>query len=304
MIRLNILNKKIQRNSYISRSKKVSLALKKILSREFIGVIDIGAGHRYLPILLNFDGIAKIAMVDPNKSLDWSYNNFKKLIKYPKNLYKFNFGISNKTTKIKYYIANTLTGSTFVNIFKIAKKKKNKLDENYFGKQNTTMQQVYSFKDFSKFFFKYNIDVIKIDVEGLEDKIVSSIMNCANPFLIEIEMNLNSEIYPNSFDKINLLLKKNKYKMLTGYPVYTRSKNSLKNQPYILGDYDNPALRAPIEQFECIYVREKKKYNLKEVTILLGYGFLHEVQKIIRLSKINFTQKKLNLINIFIKNFF
>tara|TARA_B110000027_G_C16056993_1_gene272641 strand:- start:51 stop:962 length:912 start_codon:yes stop_codon:yes gene_type:complete len=303
MYKFNI-KKKIQRSSYILRSRKVSLALKNILLKNRIGIVDIGAGHRYLPILLNFDGIAKIAMVDPNKSLNWSFDNFKKLIRHPNNLFKFKFGISNKTSKIKYYIANTLTGSTFVDIFKIAKKNSKELDSDYFGKKNFIIQQVYSFKDFRNLFFKYNVDIIKIDVEGLEDKIISSIMKYSTPFLIEVETNLNSEIYPNSFDKINLLLKKNNYKMLTGFPIYTRSKKSLKNDSFTIGNYDNPILRAPLEQFECIYIKDKKKYNLKEILILLGYGFLHEVKKIIKLSKIKLSKKKLNLIDDFIKNFF
>jgi len=134
MIRFNV-KKKIQRINYISRSRKLSLALKNILLNKMIGIVDIGAGHRYLPVLLNFDGIAKIGMVDPNKSIEWSYDNFRKLIKHPNNLLKFKFGISDKTSKIKYYITNTLTGSTFVNVFNLAKKNKKNLENEYFGKK-------------------------------------------------------------------------------------------------------------------------------------------------------------------------
>ena len=74
-------------------------------------------------------------MVDPNKSLEWSYNNFKKIVQYPENLYKFNFGISDKTSKLEYFIAKTLTGSTFSDVYKNAKKNKKKLDSEYFGKK-------------------------------------------------------------------------------------------------------------------------------------------------------------------------
>ena len=122
MLNFKLITKKINRKIFISRSKKISLAFRKIFKKPIIGIIDIGAGHRYLPILLNFDGVSRIAMVDPNKSLDWSYKNFKKIINYPENLFKFNFGIGNKTSKKKYFITNTLTGSTFVDVFKIAKK--------------------------------------------------------------------------------------------------------------------------------------------------------------------------------------
>ena len=92
--------------------------------------------------------------------------------------------------------------------------------------------------------------------------------------------------------------------MLTGSPIYTRSIKSSKNKSFTIGNYDNPILRAPLEQFECIYIKDKKKYNLKEILILLGYGFLHEVKKIIKLSKIKLSKKNLNLIDDFIKNFF
>ena len=101
MYNLRKLSKKFTRNLYISRSRKISLFLKKILKKEYLGIVDIGAGHRYLPVLLNFDGLSKIAMVDPNKSLEWSFKNFKNIIKHPQNLYKFRFGIGNKTLKKK-----------------------------------------------------------------------------------------------------------------------------------------------------------------------------------------------------------
>jgi len=302
---LKTITKKISRINYILRSKKISSALKKIIEKPIIGIVDIGAGHRYLPILLNFDGVAKIAMVDPNKSLDWSFNNFKKIIKHPENLHKFKFGISNKTSKKKYYVLNTMTGSTFVNVYKTAKKNKEKLGQVYFGNKSTSIQQVYSFKDFIKKFFKFEIDIVKIDVEGLEDKIIPSVVKNSSPLLIEVETNLNSDIYPNSFDKINTILKQKNYKMLTGFPVYKNTKNlTSKNLSFGLGNYDNPILRSPLEQFECIYVKDKNIYNVKEISILLGYGLLHEVEKIIKLSKLKVIKSKKNLIQDFMNKFF
>jgi len=269
-----------------------------------IGIVDIGAGHRYLPVLLNFDGIAKIGMVDPNKSIEWSYDNFRKLIKHPNNLLKFKFGISDKTSKIKYYITNTLTGSTFVNVFNLAKKNKKNLENEYFGKKKHIVQQVYSFKDFTRKFFKYKIDIIKIDVEGYENKIMSSILKNSTPFLIEIETNLNSEVYPDTFNSVNSLMLKNNYKITTGIPIYHKTKNSSNNNAYILGTYDNPILRSPLVQFECIYIKDKKNYNLKEVCILLGYGLVYEVEKILKRQKKKFSNKNIQLIKELINNFF
>ena len=305
MINIKNISNKINRISYISRSKKISLALKKILKTQIIGIVDIGAGHRYLPVLLNFDGISKIAMVDPNKSLNWSAKNFKKIIKYPENIYQYNFGISDKTEKKKYYVAKTLTGSTFIDVYKIAKKGKKKLSNEYFGEENSKIQQVFSFKDFKKKFFKFNVDIIKIDVEGLEEKIVSSVIKNSNPSLIEVETNLNSEIYPNSFNKINHLLIKKNYKLVTGFSIFKRTKNKkIQNSQFELGNYDNPILRSSLEQFECIYIKDKKKYDLKDIVIFIGYGLLHEVKKIIHQSKIKFSKLTESQVNKIIKNFF
>ena len=305
MINIKNISNKINRISYISRSKKISLALKKILKTQIIGIVDIGAGHRYLPVLLNFDGISKIAMVDPNKSLNWSAKNFKKIIKYPENIYQYNFGISDKTEKKKYYVAKTLTGSTFIDVYKIAKKGKKKLSNEYFGEENSKIQQVFSFKDFKKKFFKFNVDIIKIDVEGLEEKIVSSVIKNSNPSLIEVETNLNSEIYPNSFNKINHLLIKKNYKLVTGFSIFKRTKNKkMQNSQFELGNYDNPILRSSLEQFECIYIKDKKKYDLKDIVIFIGYGLLHEVKKIIHQSKIKFSKLTESQVNKIIKDFF
>ena len=305
MINIKNISNKINRISYISRSKKISLALKKILKTQIIGIVDIGAGHRYLPVLLNFDGISKIAMVDPNKSLNWSAKNFKKIIKYPENIYQYNFGISDKTEKKKYYVAKTLTGSTFIDVYKIAKKGKKKLSNEYFGEENSKIQQVFSFKDFKKKFFKFNVDIVKIDVEGLEEKIVSSVIKNSNPSLIEVETNLNSEIYPNSFNKINHLLIKKNYKLVTGFSIFKRTKNKkIQNSQFELGNYDNPILRSSLEQFECIYIKDKKKYDLKDIVIFIGYGLLHEVKKIIHQSKIKFSKLTESQVNKIIKDFF
>lgn len=298
MIKFN-LKSKFKRSIYILRSKKVSKALRNIYLNNNIGIVDIGAGHRYLPVLLNFDGIAKIAMIDPNKSLNWAFSNFKKLVKFTENLYKFNFGISNKTSKIKYYVTKTVTGSTFIDVFK-----NKKLDDEYFGKKKYIIQQVYSFKEFIRNFFKYKIDVIKIDIEGYETRIMPSILKYSKPFLIEIETNLNSEVYPNSFNSINALMIKNNYKLITGIPIYHITQNSHANNAFISGDYDNPVSRSPIIQFECIYIKDKKNYNLKEVCILLGYGIIYEVEKILKKQKKKLSNKKIQLIKRFIKKFF
>ena len=304
MLNFKLITKKINRKIFISRSKKISLAFRKIFKKPIIGIIDIGAGHRYLPILLNFDGVSRIAMVDPNKSLDWSYKNFKKIINYPENLFKFNFGIGNKTSKKKYFITNTLTGSTFVDVFKIAKKNKNKLNDEYFGKKKSNIQKIYSFKDFIKNFFNYNVDIVKIDVEGFEYKIILSILKHSRPLLIEVETNLNSEVYHNTFDDINLVLKKKGYKLVTAYSIFKKTKKNDISSSYDIGNYDNPISRSNLEQLECIYIRDKSKYNIKDITIFVGYGLLQEVKKIFDKSKVKCSKFEKDTINKILKKFF
>ena len=304
MLNLKLIKKKINRKNYISRSQKISFALKDILKTTSIGILDVGAGHRYLPILLNFDGVSKIAMIDPSRSLEWSYKNFKKIVRYPQNLYKFNFGISDKTSRKRYYVTNTITGSTFSDIYKIAKKNKKKLDREYFGKKKSITQQVYSIKDFKKF-FKYGIDIIKIDVEGHETKIIDSVLKNSEPLLIEVETNLNSEIYPNSFSDINAKLIRRNYKLVTAYPIFKKVKKNLSDSyPFESGSYDNPIVRLPLEQFECIYIKNKKNFNTKDISIFLGYGLFYEVKKFLRQSRINSKKDEILKIKNFLKNFF
>ncbi len=123
MYYLNRVLKKINRKKFLKKSKKTSGILRKVMGNKNIGIVDIGAGHRYLPILLNFDGLSKIAMVDPNDNINWSYRNFKKILNYPDNVKKYQFGISQNTKKAKYYKTKTSTGSSFVNVYQKAKKK-------------------------------------------------------------------------------------------------------------------------------------------------------------------------------------
>ncbi len=304
MFSIKLIKKKINRKIFILRSKKIALALRKVLKKPIIGIVDIGAGHRYLPILLNFDGVSKIAMVDPNKSLDWSYRNFKEIIKYPENLFKFNFGIGDKTLKKRYYITKTLTGSTFVDVYKISKKNRIKLNDEYFGKKKSYIQKIYSFKDFIKKYFKHKVDIVKIDVEGFEHKIILSLLKYSRPMLIEVETNLNNEVYPNTFDHVNLILKKKGYKLVTAYSIFKKTKKNKTNSSYDIGNYDNPVSRSNLEQFECIYIKEKSKYSIKDFTILIGYGLSQEAKIIFDKSKIICSKFEKNKISEILNKFF
>lgn len=302
MFVLNKFLNKIKKSNYLSRSKKISKLLKELIGNNKIGIVDIGAGQRYLPTLLNFDGISKIAMIDPNKNLNWAYKNFIRLLNYPNNVEKFQFGISNKTKKMKYYKAKRSTGSTFIDIYKKAKKQNEKLDKDYYGEKNETKVQSYSFNDFVKKFFFKNPDIVKIDVEGFEASIIKSIFKSYNPFLIEIELNVNNRIYSNTFNEINNILVKKKYELLTAIPVY-RDINNLnkKNKPFIYGDYHNPIIRSPLDQLDCIFVKKNKNKNLKTIAILIGYGFIIEAKLLLDKIYKNLPKKKYFLIKNFLK---
>ena len=54
--------------------------------------------------------------------------------------------------------------------------------------------------------------MVKIDVEGLEFKVLNSVLSCSLPLIIQIEANINNSIFDQSFDSINkLLIKKDIY---------------------------------------------------------------------------------------------
>ena len=103
-MRLNNLKKRILRKikfkNLINKSKKLNL-LYKILIRRKLNLFDIGAGQRILPEFMNFDGISKIYLIDPNKNINYSYNQLKKYFQDHGNIFKFQTAISDKTsTKI------------------------------------------------------------------------------------------------------------------------------------------------------------------------------------------------------------
>ena len=298
---LNRIKKKLKKIRYISKSKKISKFLYKILGNKKIYIVDIGAGHRFLPTLLNFDGVSKIAMVDPNDNLDLAHKNFTKILNHPQNVKKFSFGISDKTKKIKYFKTTVSTGSTFIDVYKKKKKKNVILDKDYFGEKKISLMQTYSFDDFKKKFFNKNPDVIKIDVEGFEVPILKSIIKKNRPMIIEVEVNINHPIYSNTFTKINNLLEKKKYKMSTGYMVYKNQlKNLSSNNPYTSGDYENPSYRSPSEQMDCIYVNENIKSE-KAICILIGYGLLFEAKKLLNLIPKKIAKKNYNMLKNFLK---
>ena len=58
------------------KSSKLSRLYKKLLKSK-LNIYDIGAGQRILPEIINFDGVSKIHLVDPNRNINYSYNQLK-----------------------------------------------------------------------------------------------------------------------------------------------------------------------------------------------------------------------------------
>ena len=62
----NRIKRKINLESLISNKKRLSKFYLSLLKSDKINIYDIGAGHRILNELINFDQISNIYLIDPN----------------------------------------------------------------------------------------------------------------------------------------------------------------------------------------------------------------------------------------------
>ena len=294
--KINKLKKFNKKKSFNIRSRKISNLLKKIIRLDKIQIYDIGAGLRYLPTLLKFDGISKIHLIDPNENLSISYNNLKKLFLDKNSIKKYKIGISDKNKEIYYYPAKVSSGSSFLNLSK--KKSNSQYNEEYFGKEKKLLKKVYDFQTFKKKNKLKNPDIIKIDVEGLEFQILKSIFKKDKPLIIEVELNFDNSIIGDTFLKTNQLIKKNNYRLNTIFPTY----QIIEKNSFIKGDYHNPESRNPLNQADCYYILNKKEYSLKDIVMLIGFGFIIEAEREFLKIKKKLKPEKIKIIENLIKS--
>ena len=294
------LKKKIILKNYLPKSKKTALLLRSLLGDDKkLSVLDVGAGNRYLAILLNFDGCANISMIDPHKNLFWSSENLKKELIFKDLVKSYKVGLGKKTVKKTLYIGKKSTASTFVNIFKISKKKNFQLDMDYFSKSKEIVQ-IFTVKDLLTTYKIKKPEIVKIDVEGLEAEVLDGVLHTSKPFLIQIESNINSSLYGNTFNQIHKRLTSLNYELATFHPNYKYPEYSSVNKKLINDYYDYPKVRSQITMLDSIYIL-KKKNTLREISMLIGYGFLIEAFQIFNKIKKEIKDNNKNKLKIFFK---
>jgi FkbM family methyltransferase len=288
---------------FFKEKKKINLFLKKIYKNK-ISILDVGAGQRYLKSILNFDGICKVGLIDPSENLEITKKNLLNKMQDLTSLNFFKFALSNKNGYQKYYPARKSTGSSLINFKKF--KSKINYDVNYFGDVKSRMIKVLNYKKFKLSYNWSKLDILKIDVEGYEKKIIKNILNIDKPLIIQIELNFTSALYEESFNFINNFLNRKNYQILSLIPSYNSFAkfNETCDKPFIYGNYENPIFRNQISQCDCFYINTKSKFTIKKIVILIGFGFFTEAYKyyLSNKNKIN-SQYIKNKLELFFKKY-
>jgi FkbM family methyltransferase len=288
------LNRRLKFKELQNNNKKLYPFYKSLI-KDKINIFDIGAGQRMLPEIINFNGISKVFLVDPNDNLQYSYDQLIRYFSDIKNIFTYKYGISDKTKKLKYFKSHKSTISTFA-----FNDKKLKINKKYYSAKNE-YKKVYSFADFLKKFKLPKPDIIKIDVEGLEAQVISSVLKISNPLIVQIETNMNNSMLHQSFSKINNLLINENYFLHTLFPSYG-DPDSTKISNINLKDIELNFIKSHIVQSECYYIKKKQKYTIKDLVCFYAYGFHEYFKKNLNKSvnKFSKSEKKIlkNLENI------
>ena len=115
---------------------------------------------------------------------------------------------------------------------------------------------------------------------------------------------LNNQSYlsffQNNIDQIHQKLTSLNYNLATLHPSYKFSKYSSINKELINDHYDYPKIKSKIVQLDSIYILNKKN-TLREVIMLIGYGFLVEAFEIFKRIEKRIKIKDRNKLKIFFK---
>ncbi len=201
-----------------SNKLKVKKFFKKNFLKKNINIIDIGS-HKgeTINFFLNNFKVDKIYSIEPNREL------YKYLIRknYPQNVEIFNVGISNSETLGMLNIMRDTSSSTFNNINQQTKyfKRKNRY-LSFFDKDKKYIKKTQEIKliSLTSLFTKkkiQEIDILKIDTEGYEYKILKGIteQNFKKIKFIYFEHHYDLMIEKKyKFSDINQLLMNKKFK--------------------------------------------------------------------------------------------
>jgi FkbM family methyltransferase len=149
--------------------RKIKFFLKKILKKPKY-ILDIGA-HKgnYSELFFKLYNNAHIVLFEPNFTL---YKNLKKKFTKINNVEIYNYGIGDKN---KYEKFLTSSMSDYTSTFSTINKKSKYLfiRNSLYGRQGKIKYTLIKIKQLDRVFIKQKIiDLIKIDVEGYEEKVI------------------------------------------------------------------------------------------------------------------------------------
>ena len=217
-LRIKIIQYLIHINELIFFYPKLKRFYKNRISKKNVVIIDVGANKgQTIDLFINIYDSYEIYAFEPNKKL---YYELKKKFFKNKNIHLQNAGVSEKRGELIFNENILDETSSFEDInlnseyaFKKAKILGVKINELV---KDSYLSEVITLHDFILEQQLKAIDILKIDVEGHELKVLKGLFktrlkNRIN--YIQIESH-NDDMYPNKMKEINKLLTLNNFKLL------------------------------------------------------------------------------------------
>ncbi len=217
---------------YFTQKKIITIIKNQLELEKPIMLVDVGAhkGEYVLSIKKNFL-IKKIFAFEPN--ID-TYKILKRNICKDKNIFTFNYGISDKDGKISFNKNMESSSSSINDLNKDSKYfKKKYFFLNFFGSSKVTTKIDIEVLRLESFLLEKKInyiDLLKIDTEGYEYQVLNSLGGQINKIkLIHFEHHYDDMIIKDyKFNDISDLLKKNGF-----IQIYKIKMNFRKSFEYI-----------------------------------------------------------------------